>query len=305
MMGTKNADLPSFTFPVVAWAPQVATGDDSDDGIRMFASLHELTRTYMPKADTRLGWTFVDARGRCWEAVSAKVIGRAEPWPKSLLPNFFRDPEYRLVFGFAERPSMSFAKVRNRLIAAIKANPRHYSGGYGFDRRNELLAAKTLEELAKPDWLKNLEARPPDPLWRQWLFWEGRASRLEFLAAFAGIVATCSIVFRIAPTAPAVVTMVILSGAVAMSATARRLHDLRLSAWWLAPWWIWSWLCASIHDLARATGGPAVAFWLWWIPNLCVFGCLSLSPGVREANRYGFASRWGRLHHSESDGDSV
>jgi hypothetical protein len=103
-------DLPDFAFPVVAWAPRVATGDEGDDGIRKFAGHHELTRTYMPEADLRLGWTFVDTRGRCWEAVSAKVIGRAESWPKSLLPNVFYDPEYRLVFEFAERPSLWTAR---------------------------------------------------------------------------------------------------------------------------------------------------------------------------------------------------
>lgn len=145
----------------------MATGDAGDDGIRMFYGPKELALTYMPKVDTRLGWTFVDSRHRCWEAVSVKMLGRAKSWPMSLLPGLLYDTQYRLIFDFAERPSISFDAIRSRLLAAIRANPRHYSQGYGSERRRELLSAQTVEELTKPDWLKTLEASTSAPLWSQ------------------------------------------------------------------------------------------------------------------------------------------
>jgi uncharacterized membrane protein YhaH (DUF805 family) len=289
---------------VVAWAPQVATGDEGDDGIRKLVNAHELTRTYSP-TETRLGWTFVDSRGRCWEAVSAKVVGRAEPWPKSLLPNLLYDPQYRLDFEFIERPPMPFADIRKRLLAAIESNPRHYRWGYGAERRQELLAAETLEEVAKPDWLKSLESRPPEPLWEQWLMWQGRSSRLEFLAGVAVFLAAWVAVLLIAPVALVVIPMVLVSGAFGLSAIVRRMHALKQSGWWIAAWLLWSFVCGSIHAVLRDTGASFVGGWLWWISNLCIFGCLALWPGTRGPNRYGFAPRKGRRRLAAGGGGSA
>ena len=38
-------------------------------------------------------------------------LSRAEHWPKSLLPSFFYDPQYRLVHAFAERSPINSGTV--------------------------------------------------------------------------------------------------------------------------------------------------------------------------------------------------
>jgi uncharacterized membrane protein YhaH (DUF805 family) len=184
-----------------------------------------------------------------------------------------------------------FGAVKSRLFAAVTANPSAYPEEYGWSRRQELRSAKRLSDLIKSEEARAIERLKPAPLWWQWLFWEGRCSRLAFLAAVAGLVAVWRGMGLIGLTTPVFLAIVSLSGALLLSAIVRRLHDLKLSGWWMAAWWLWSWICLEIHNFAPDIGGVMIAVWLWWIPNLCIFGCLGLRPGTVGPNRYGYATR--------------
>lgn len=284
--------LPDFTFPVIALAPDTAAVDPRDSGIRAFNSVHELTRTFMPMVDTRLGWTFVDLQGRCWEATSSKVVGRAEHWPKSLLPSFFYDPQYRLVHAFAEQSPMSFDAVKSRLFAKVKANPQFWGADAGW-KFQELREAESLRDLVKTDAelaaereAGAIERLKPEPLWWQWLSWEGRCSRRGFVAAMALIAGWMLIAWR--TTMPTIVIMFIVALILWVSAIVRRLHDLRLSGWWVVPWWLWVQFCLSGYKFAPQWGQSAL-FWSGWLSTAGLFGCLCLWPGTRGPNRYGFS----------------
>ncbi len=290
-MGTDYCDLPSFIFPVVAWAPEPATGDPFDDGTREFLKTRDVATIYFPKSDLRLGWTFVDAQGRSWEVVSSHVRGRADARWTWVLPDWIYHPRYRLVYEFVERPPVSFDAVKSRLFAAVTANPQAYPGDYAWSRRRQLRGAGSLADLIKPEEALAIERLEPTALWWQWLMFEGRASRLAFLAAFAGLLALWLAILWIGLNELTFVSMALVSGAFGMSAIIRRMHDLGLSGRWVVPWFVWTWLCGSIHDVFRDTGGPLIAGWLWWIPNLCIFGLLVLWPGTRGVNRYGYAGR--------------
>ncbi len=291
MADTNGADPASFSFPVIAWAPEPATGDPFDDGTREILTLRDLTTIYFPETDLRLHWTFVDAEGRSWEAVSSRVVGRADAWWTRALPKWLYHPRYRLALEFAERPPAPFDKVKSRLFAAVTANPEAYRDGYGADRRKQLRGAKSLSDLIKSEEALAIERLEPSALGWQWLLWEGRCSRLGFLIALAGIVGAWVAMGWIGFKLLLFLATLIASGAFGMSAIVRRLHDLRLSGWWMVPWFAWTFFCAEIHDIARDTGGPIVAGWLWWIPNLFILGFLALWPGTPGPNRYGFASR--------------
>lgn len=299
--GGDASQLPAFAFPVMAWAPEPATGDIGDDGIREFRTPGDVATTYMPESDLRLGWTFVDVEGRCWEVVSSQVIDSAYPSWTRATHGWIGEPRYRLALEFAERPPMAFDAVKSRLFAAVKANAQFYR----FDRRGRLQELrdaqslrdliKTEDELAAEREAHAIARLSSQALWWQWLFWEGRCSRRSFLAGF---VVVCTAIWLVVDVLKLQMPMflIILIGCLVlgMSMVVRRLHDLRLSAWWTALWFVWSFLCGSIHDLARDTGGPIVAGWLWWISNVFIFGCLALWPGTRGPNRYGHSRQGAR-----------
>jgi uncharacterized membrane protein YhaH (DUF805 family) len=288
-MTTASSQLPVFVFPVIAWTPHPATGEAGDDGTRSFLALDDVTITYMPESDLRLGWTFVDAEGRCWEAVSSRVIGRAEAWWARWWPGWFYDRKYRLAMDFAERPPITFDGVKTRLHAGVTANPQAYRG-YTRQRRNELGSAQSLRDLIKSEETLAIERLRPEPLWWQWLFAEGRCSRLTFVGVMAVLTVLVAlvwlvIVWRQLP-APALLLILVLS-LMSLSAVVRRLHDLRRSAWWIAAWFLFSFLCAFVHDTASIPAVKMVAASTWQITTLCVLAFLALAPGTRGPNRYG------------------
>jgi uncharacterized membrane protein YhaH (DUF805 family) len=223
--------------------------------------------------------------------VSSRVTGRADAWWTRALPEWIHHPQYRLAYDFAERPPVSFDTVKSRLFAVVTANPQAYPGGYGRNRRQELRAARSLSDLIKSEEALAIERLEPTAWWRQEFFGEGRCSRRAFLAAVAGLVAVWLGVGRIGVTGSVLVAISLVSGAFGLSAVIRRLHDLRLSGGWTMLWLAWSMLCALIHDFAGKSAGPIVAGWLWWMPNLCIFGCLALWPGTRGPNRYGYSKQ--------------
>ena len=165
--------LPSFSYPVIAWAPEPATGDPGDDGTRSFLAAREVVTTYFPDSDLRQGWTFVDREGRSWEAVSSTVTGRADWW-SYLFPRWLLTPAYRLALEFEERPSIPFDAVKTRLHLAVTANPQIV--GYARDRRAELRAAKDLGDLIKSDEALAIERLQPSSWW-DWIAGTGRCPR--------------------------------------------------------------------------------------------------------------------------------
>jgi uncharacterized membrane protein YhaH (DUF805 family) len=286
-MGTSGSKLPHFAFPVVAWAPEPATGRADDDGTREFLAPHEVTSTYFPDSDLRLGWTFVDAEGRCWEAVSSHVTGRADAWCTWWLPRWLYNRKYRLALDFAERPPMSFDAVRTRLHAAVTANPQAYRGWAG-KRRKELRSAESLHDLIKSEETRAIERFQPTTLWWQWLLGEGRCSRRAFLAIFATLIAaTWLATLWLKIPAPALLIVLLPFVLWWVSATVQRVHDLGRSIWWMAVWAPFSILCALVHDTASVSAVKAVAASTWQISTLCLLAFLALAPGTRGPNRYG------------------
>jgi hypothetical protein len=187
MKNGKISNLPPFAFPVVAWAPELATSDPDDPGVREIFSSRDLTTIYFP-TDLRRGWTFVDADGGCWKAVSTEVVGRADPWWTRGLPRWLHHAKYKLAYDFMECPAVSFDAVKSRLLAAITANPQAYRGDYARDLRAQLRAASSLRDLIKSEEQLAIERLKPTPLWWQWLFWDGRCTRIAFLATLVGLI---------------------------------------------------------------------------------------------------------------------
>jgi uncharacterized membrane protein YhaH (DUF805 family) len=292
------AQLPAFSFPVVAWAPEPATGDPADDGTREFLSLRDLTTSYFPQSDLRLGWTFVDAEGNCWTAASSQVAGRADAWWKRALPRWIHSPAYRLAFEFAERPPMAFDKVKGRLLAAVSANPQAYRG-YAHQRRQELRAAESLHDLIKSDEARAIERLTPVSLWWQWLFWEGRCSRLMFAGVSAAILtASWLAIPRFHLSMPALLAVLVSVSILSLSAVVRRLHDIGRTGWWLGTWFLVNMLCAVVHDSAENVAVKAAAAYAWQTATLAALAFLALWPGTRGPNRYGHSKR----QHSNLDG---
>lgn len=278
--------LPDFTFPVVAFAPEAATGAPGDDGTREFLTPRDLTTTWFPETDLRLGWTFADVDGRCWACVSSWVIGRADAWWTRASPDWIHHPRYALALEFEPRPPMSFDAVKARLFAAVKANPqahREYAG----ERFAQLRAAKSLADLIKSDEAWAIERHRPTPLWWRWLFWEGRASRRGFAAAAALLVLAWALLAALHFPRPAIVPVFLLGLLLACSMVVRRLHDLRRGGWWIAVWFAWSFLCAQVHDTGGDPRVQMLAVSAWWISTLCVLGLLAIWPGTPGPNRYG------------------
>lgn len=300
-MGTKNAALPLFTFPVVAWAPEPATGSPCDDGTRELLTPPDLTSIYFPETDLRLGWTFVDAEGRCWEAVSSRVAGRADPWWMRALPKWLHHPKYRLEVVYAERPPLPFHKVKSRLFAAVTANPQAYGGDWGASRRKELRAAESLRDLIQSQEQRAIAQLKPSASWWQWVFWEGRCSRLTFLTA--GTVVATAIWFTLAwrVQMPAFLVILLLCSGFGISAIVRRLHDLRRTGWWVATWLLFNFVCAQIHDSAEDPAIKATAAVLWQAATMAALGVLAVAPGTPGPNRYGFAPHRERGHGAGTD----
>jgi uncharacterized membrane protein YhaH (DUF805 family) len=236
----------------------------------------------------------VDLQGRCWEATSSKVVGRAEPWPKSLSPQVLYDPEYRMVHEFAERAPMSFDAVKSRLFQKVRANPEFWGAATGW-KYQELREAESLRDLIRTDAELAAEQEAdviarlrPMALWLQWLSWEGRCSRRMFVAAMALIAFWVWVAWR--TTMPTILIMLIPALSLWVSAIIRRLHDMGLSGGLIVPWWLWVFFCASIYEVLPSAGQAAV-FWLGWISTVCVFGALALRPGTPRPNRYGYGRR--------------
>lgn len=295
------ADLPEFSFPVVAWAPAPATGDPYDDGTREILTRRDLTTIDFPESDLRLGWTFVDAKGRCWEAVSSKVTGRADGWWARLLPKWIHHPRYKLAVIYEERPPVPFDQVKSRLFAAVTQNPQAYGDYHGQDRRAELRAAKRLSDLIKSEEARAIERLEPSASWWQWLFWEGRCSRLTFMIAGAVSATAVSLDVAWRVPMPTFLIILLLSWWLALSAVIRRLHDLRRTGWWIATWLLFSFACAEIHDRFDDPSFKAMAAIVWQVATIGALGFFAVAPGARRPNRYGFAPRWERGQHAVDD----
>lgn len=285
---TTGSRLPPFVFPVMAWSPEPASGNPRDNGLREFLTPDALTRACLPE-DLRRGWTFVDAEGSCWEAVSSTARPRG-PWLARAVLGMLDRPTFRLDMAFAERPPMSFDQVKNRLLAAVTANPEFYDGWWARERRRELRVATSLRDLIKSteEWAIE-RLGPPEPLAWQWLLGDDRCTRSGFLGALLAAFVCGAVVIAVSPPTIAMVTATIAIFALVLSAVVRRLHDLGRSGWWLLAWGLWAMACALIHAFVPYFGGLAVGFWLWWIPSLVILGWLALWPGTPGPNRFGHA----------------
>jgi uncharacterized membrane protein YhaH (DUF805 family) len=284
-------DLPDFAFPVVAWAPEAATGDPTTDGTLEFVSARWIAATQLPETDRRLGWTFVDAEGRCWEVMSSQVAGRADGWLTWLLPRRFYSPTYNLNLDFEDRPPVAFDQVKSRLFTAVRANPKFHRG-YARERLQQLRQAESLADLIKSDEARAIERLQPTSLVMDWLTGDGRCSRLSFFVLEATILIGLLTGMRIVAVAfPVSLTIVVLSLVFGLSAVIRRLHDLRLTGWWLSPWFLWSWVCAGVHDHVREPVLRTAAASAWQISTLCALLILTLWSGTRGPNRYGLKGR--------------
>lgn len=302
MTMTAVGELPAFSYPVIAWAPQAASGDPTDDATRAFTDPREVVTTYFPESDLRLGWTFVDVEGRCWEAVASRVAGRGDPWWTQALPKWIYSPKYRLAFEFVERTPMSFDAVKSRLHLAVISNPEHWRGHSRY-RRKELGAANSLRDLVKSDEALAIEGLERPSLWRQWLAWEGRCSRLMFVIAtamvFVGegwLLSASQIVFF-----PIWLAAVWAGIGLMISAVMLRLHDLRRSGWWTLSWVAFTAVCAWGHGNGGDGPFPGVAGPVWQSLTLVCLGVLAVWPGTRGPNRYGFAPRASAAFSGEAD----
>jgi len=302
----KGSGLPAFNFPVVAWAPEAATGDPCDDGLRELHAPPDVTTIYFPEIERRLGWMFVDAEGRCWESVSSRVTGRADAWWTRSLPEWLHHPRYRLALIFEERAPMSFDQVKSRLFASVRANPECYGYDSRRARLEEIRAANSLRDLIKTEEQRAIDRLEPPPLWWQWLFWEGRCSRPAFFVA--GVSSCAAVWVAVSPlrmAMPWFLLIVIATAVLAFSAVVRRLHDLSRTGWWIAVWGFFSLSCALAHDHARDPGLKSLAAAIWQAATLCALGFVALAPGTRGPNRYGFARRQSNERAGGDDGGSL
>jgi uncharacterized membrane protein YhaH (DUF805 family) len=286
----KAYGLPSFTFPVIAWGPEPATGDPGDDGTRSFVEPREVVTTWFPDRDLRRGWTFVDREGRSWEAVSSTVTGRADWWSR-FIPRWLLTPAYRLALEFEERPPVSFDAVKTRLHLAVTANPQ--IPGYARDRRAELRAAKDLGDLIKSEEAWAIERLQPSAWWWQWVVGEGRCSRRWFLLAGAAIVLTGSWLLGASSLVPFPIWLgsVMALAAFSLSTLARRLHDLRRTGWWVFVWIPISIVCAFVYERTQSDVVAEAAARIWQGLTLSALVLLAVLPGTRGANRYGYGRR--------------
>lgn len=302
-MGRDKSDgstMPAFVFPVVAWAPEPATGVPGDDGVRQFLTAVDIQTAYLPE-DLRLGWTFVDVNGCCWEAVSSRVVGGAYPWWARLSRGWIWDRRYTLAVAFVERPPMSFDAVKSRLFAAVSANPEAYPDYYAADRRQELRQAASLRDLIKTEEQLAVERLQPVSLWWQWLFWEGRCSRRGFLAGFAGIAVGLWVgVALLRVQMPWFLVITAAAALLATSLVVRRLHDLGRTGWWITAWFLFNWLCAQAYELLTAASLKSLAAVGWQAVTLGLLGLLAVLPGTRGDNRYGFGRRGPQASHGYS-----
>lgn len=283
---TQAYGLPSFSFPVIAWGSEPATGDPGDDGTRSFVTARDVVTTFFPNSDLRQGWTFVDQDGRSWQAVSSTVIGRADWWAH-LFPRWLVTPAYRLALEFEERPPVSFDAVKARLHLAVTANPQIL--GYARQRRAELRAAKSLADLIKSDEALAIERLKPSSWW-DWVAGEGRCPRRWFLVVGFAILFTASWLLGASTVVPFPIWLgaVMALAALTISLVVRRLHDLRLSGRWAWVWFPISMVCAFVYERAHNDVLAEAAARAWQGVTLGALVLLAVWPGTRGDNRYGF-----------------
>lgn len=292
------SDLPAFVFPVLAWAPEPATGVAFLDGVRCFRTPRDVV-TIRWLDEQPFGWTFVDSEGRRWEVAAVRVINLSSARLKAAFLFWIPGAEYRLAYQFVERSPATVDDVRNRLLAAVKTNPTFYRHGAGRRRRKRLLAAEQLSDLIVPEQTEEeyaIEHLQPPGFWGRWFFGEGRCSRRGFASTIAGLLGLHAAIWLAVMVIPILLILpwriyfaIFLLSVIAFgSAIIRRLQDLRLSGWWLISAPAWGMVCAVIHDVFRDTSGAIVASWLWWTPVFCVLACIAVLPGTPGPNRYGF-----------------
>ena len=283
----KTYGLPNFSYPVVAWAPEPATGDPGDDGTRGFVGPRGVVTTYFPDSDLRQGWTFVDRDGRSWEAISSVVVGRADWWTR-LLPGWLVTPAYRLSLEFAERSPVSFDAVKTRLHLAVTANPQ--IADYARQRRAELREARHLGDLVKSDEARAIERLGPTSWW-DWIAGTGRCPRRWFMVVGGAIVLAASWLLGASTVVPFPIWLgaIMALAALTISLIVRRLHDLRLPGWWLLSWFPISMVSAFVYERAQNDLAASFAAWTWQGLTLGALAILAMWPGTRGDNRYGRA----------------
>lgn len=294
-MGADYSDLPAFAFPVLTWGPNVATGEPSGHGIGIFYQPQDVVMLAWPEGNRRLGRTFVDSDGRCWEIVAERVTRTVPVFLMKLVSLSLYKAEYRMRYEFVERPPMTVEAVREFLIAALTADRALYRGREGREYRKQVETARQMSDFFTPRVSLEQDAingLVPVSLPKQWLTWKGRCSRWAFAAAWAMIGAFWLRIW-LDPNAPEprsmpVMLATVATGFVGLSLVVRRLHDLRRTGWWGAYWGLWTMICAWIHDTDKDGAAAVVAGWLWWTVTACMVVCLSILPGTRGPNLYGF-----------------
>lgn len=291
-MTRANGDLPDFAFPLAAWSPDPATGDADDDGVREIHDVEDLTRIYFPKTDLRRGWMFVDAKGRCWEAVATRVAGRADPLWARILPEWLHARSYRLVYEFEARAPMTFDAVKTRLFAAVTANPQAYEHHQRRSRLALLREANTLRDVIKSPGEWAAERWSPTPWWSQWLSGEGRCTRLAFATTLGLVLISMITAFAVLGVMEAdgrvLFGVGLVAAAVVWSAVIRRQHDIGLSAWLgMGLWFVWSMVWALIHDHADASWAVTAAVRIWQATTIAAVVALAVWPGQRARNAHG------------------
>lgn len=294
--------LPNFSYPVVAWAPEPATGDPGDDGTRSFVGPREVVTTYFPESDLRQGWIFVDREGRSWEAVSSTVTGRANWWSR-LVPRLLFNPAYRLALEFENRPPVSFDAVKTRLHLAVTANPQIV--GYAPHRRAELRAANDLADLIKSDEALAIERLQPSSWW-DWIAGTGRCPRRWFVVVGCAIAFAASWLLGASTMVPFPIWLGSIMALVALtlSLIVRRLHDLRLAGRWIVVWFPISMVSAFVYERAQNDLLAEAAARGWQGLTVGALVLLAVWPGTRGDNRYGFGrakSRAGQAGRRKPD----
>ncbi len=298
------SDLPAFVFPVVAWAPDAATGVPWSEGVLYFLTPRDVVTSRWFEGDRRAGWTFVDSIGRCWEVAASRVTNLRSARLLRALSLTIYFPEHRLAYEFVECAPMTVDAVRNRLLAAVRANPKFYRWGEGKQRREQLLVAERIAEMVRREAAVDgyeISRFAPMGMLEQWLTWKGRCSRRVF-AVTCAMIGVLWLEIWLDPNAPgtrsAPVAFAAFGSAIlGVSLVVRRLHDLRQSGGWAAYWLLWTMICGFIHDIDRNGAAAVVGGLLWWVATAVMVVWLSVLPGTPGPNRYGFGTLVPKLNH--------
>jgi uncharacterized membrane protein YhaH (DUF805 family) len=296
-MGKDFSDLPTFAFPVMAWAPEPATEDPYNDGTVAFLTLSEVATTFFP-GPLFVGWTFVDDKGRRWEVTSSGVSGRADGWWTRVLPASIYRARYRRTYTFLERPAIGFDQVKERLLLAVEANPAFYGDDGARFARERLNSVSRLADLFPSEGTFDAEASEPLVWWRQWLLLKGRCSRITFAVVF-GVAAPVSLAaLRLAerddPSGLAFGAMAFAALLIAIAASVRRLHDLGVSGWWLLLGKPWLVMQLYFHNHPEAVGESPVLVRVVWTVSVLGVACLALWPGTRRPTAYVYGEQVGK-----------